>query len=60
MYGWIWRHLPGPLIFRILFGLLLLVAVLYFLMNYFFPWLSHYFPLSDPEVGAINTQVFRK
>ncbi|MFT4148374.1 MAG: hypothetical protein QM632_06260 [Micrococcaceae bacterium] len=50
MYGFIWKLLPGPRWMKFLLALLLLVAVLWFLMNVFFPWLSTVYPLSNPQV----------
>ena len=37
MYGWIWRHLPGPTGVRALIALVLVVGVLALLMLVAFP-----------------------
>ena len=37
MYGWIWRHLPGPTGVRALIALMLVVGVLALLMLVVFP-----------------------
>ena len=42
MYGWIFRHLPGPLWVRILTSLLLAAGVVLALMTYVFPWLAEF------------------
>ncbi|MGX6397492.1 hypothetical protein [Rothia kristinae] len=49
MYAWIFRHLPGPLWVRILLAILLVLAVVLALMQWVFPWLAEYSPLS-PDV----------
>ena len=38
MYGFIWRHLPGPTWLRAIEALALLLGVVYLLMEYGFPW----------------------
>lgn len=40
MYGALWRVLPGPWWVRVLILIVLLVAVLYGLVFYAFPWIS--------------------
>ena len=40
MYAALWRVLPGPWWLRLLIVLILLVAVLYGLFFYVFPWIS--------------------
>jgi len=54
VYGFIWRHLPGPLAVRILLSMLLLLLALYLLFNQFFPWLDPKLPFNQvgPEGGA--------
>ena len=47
MYGWIWRHLPGPVALRLLQALVLLVAVLAVLLLVVFPWAESRLPYSD-------------
>ena len=51
MYGWLWRHLPGPLALRLLQSLLLLslaVALLFFVV---FPAVEPLLPYSDVTVN---------
>lgn len=52
MYGWIFSHLPGPLWFRILTSLLFIAAAVLVLMQYVFPWLSQFNPLTDSTIGG--------
>ncbi|MGH3977666.1 MAG: hypothetical protein ACRDRZ_01495 [Pseudonocardiaceae bacterium] len=51
MYGWIWRHLPGPTAVRAVEALLLLVAVLAVLMFVVFPWAEPRLPFNDVTTG---------
>lgn len=50
MYGWIWRHLPGPLAVRVLLALLLIAGVVALLMTVVFPWLEPLLPFNDVSV----------
>ncbi|MCC3272012.1 hypothetical protein MUK71_00090 [Arthrobacter zhangbolii] len=55
MYGWIFRHLPGPLWVRILLSAVLIAAAVLALMEYVFPWLAEnsFFPSSeDSTIGG--------
>ena len=40
MYGALWRVLPGPVWVRILLVLVLLVAVVFALFTWVFPWVD--------------------
>lgn len=40
MYGAIWRILPGPIWLRIILALLLIVAAVYALFTWVFPWVD--------------------
>ena len=44
MYGFIWRHLPGPTPVKILISVVLLAAVFMLLMEVIFPIISQYMP----------------
>jgi hypothetical protein len=44
MYGWIWRHLPGPLPVRVLLALLLVCAVVALLFFVIFPLVGPLLP----------------
>lgn len=50
MYGWIWGHLPGPLLARLAQSALLLGAVLLALFLWVFPWVESQLPYSDVTV----------
>jgi hypothetical protein len=50
MYGWIWRHLPGPTALRLLQVLLLLAAVSALLLFVIFPWIEPNLP-PNPITG---------
>lgn len=52
MYSWIWNHLPGPVLIRVLISLVtigLLVAVLF---AWIFPWLEPRLPFTDVTVQS--------
>lgn len=51
MYGWIFRHLPGPLWLRIVTAVLLIAAAVAALMLYVFPWFSQFSPFTDSTIG---------
>ena len=38
MYGFIWRHLPGPAWLKAIEALILTAGIVYVLMQYVFPW----------------------
>lgn len=46
MYGWIWRHLPGPFAVKLLESLLLAAAVTALLMLVVFPWAEPRLPFN--------------
>ena len=46
MYGWIWRHLPGPVWLRLIEALILAVLVVLGLFEFVFPWANETFHLS--------------
>ena len=47
MYGWIWRHLPGPLYLRIIEAVVLVVGVVALLMFVVFPWAEPLLPFNN-------------
>ncbi|WP_436493024.1 hypothetical protein [Actinokineospora sp. HUAS TT18] len=47
MYGWIWRHLPGPTAVRAITALLLVAGVVALLMFIVFPWLEPKLPFNQ-------------
>jgi hypothetical protein len=54
MYGWIFRHLPGPLWVRIMVSILLIAGAVLLLLQFVFPWLSQFNPLTDSTIGTIE------
>lgn len=52
MYGWIFRHLPGPLWMRILTSLVLLAGALVLMVQFLFPWFSQFTTLTDSTIGS--------
>jgi hypothetical protein len=52
MYAALWRLLPGPWWVRVLILLVLLVAVLYALFFFVFPWVSDLVFPQDVTVGG--------
>ena len=51
MYGWIWRHLPGPLPVKVVEALALVAAVLALLFFVVFPWAEPRLPFNDVTTG---------
>ncbi|MDQ4103570.1 MAG: hypothetical protein M3186_07615 [Actinomycetota bacterium] len=51
MYGWIWRHLPGPLPARLLQALLLVAGVVALLLLVVFPWVEPRLPFNAVTTG---------
>ncbi len=50
MYGWIWNHLPGPTVLRVLLVLSLIAAVVGLLFTVVFPWAVTWLPGQDVSV----------
>lgn len=50
MYGWIWRHLPGPLPVRLLVAAALVAAAVLLLFTVVFPWAETSLPFIDVTV----------
>lgn len=47
MYGWIWRHLPGPTAAKLVQALVLFLAVVALLFFVVFPWLEPMLPIDS-------------
>ncbi|GAB2653678.1 hypothetical protein GCM10027271_10060 [Saccharopolyspora gloriosae] len=47
MYGWIWRHLPGPAPVKIVEAVVLVLMVVALLLFVVFPWLEPLLPFND-------------
>lgn len=52
MYGWIWRHLPGPWPARLLVAVALAAAVVALLFTQVFPWAEHALPFLEVTVDS--------
>jgi len=52
MYGALWRVLPGPIWVRIILVMLLVVAVLYSLSTWVFPWVETLINNQEATVGT--------
>ena len=52
MYGWIWRHLPGPTPIRAILSMALVAAVVTALFLWVFPWLEPRLPFTDVTVDS--------
>ncbi|MDR1393548.1 MAG: hypothetical protein LBJ62_06240 [Bifidobacteriaceae bacterium] len=50
MYGWLWRHLPGPWFVKVFFLAALAAAVVAVCFIYFFPWVSPYLPFNNVTI----------
>jgi hypothetical protein len=50
VYGWIWRHLPGPTAVRALIALLLVAGIVLLLFTVVFPWIEPLLPFTDVTV----------
>ena len=54
MYGWIFRHLPGPRWLRIVTSLVLIATALILMVQFLFPWISEYTQLTDSTIGSAS------
>ena len=52
MYAWLWRHLPGPVLARVVLCLFLALAVVTLLFLAVFPWISAHLQVDHATVGA--------
>jgi hypothetical protein len=50
MYAGLWRVLPGPVWVRVLLLLVLLIAVLFVLVEWVFPWVDQFVAPVDVTV----------
>ncbi len=51
MYEWIWRHLPGPFLVRMMLAVLGVLAVVTVCFLWVFPAVAPYVPFNDTTVG---------
>ena len=52
MYPWIWRHLPGPALVRLVIVLFLVAALVVLLYGWVFPWIEPRLPFTDVTVDT--------
>lgn len=52
MYTWIWRHLPGRMVLKLLQTLVLVAAVSALLLFVIFPWLEPHLPFGNVTVDG--------
>jgi len=50
VYGWIWRHLPGPTAAKAVLALGLVLAIVALLLFVVFPWVEPRLPFNDVTV----------
>ncbi len=55
MYGWIFRHLPGPLWLRIVIALVLAAGALVLMVEFLFPWMAELTQLTDSTIGSVDS-----
>ncbi len=51
MYGWLWRHLPGPAPVRVVILTAAALAVLAACFLWVFPAIAPFMPFNDTTVG---------
>jgi len=52
MYGWLWRHLPGPVALRVALAVVLVCAVVALLFFVIFPWADPLLPFNNVTTGG--------
>ncbi|MDR1825267.1 MAG: hypothetical protein LBR27_08090 [Bifidobacteriaceae bacterium] len=50
MYGWLWRHTPGPAWLKIFGALVAVAAIVAVCFTTFFPWISPRLPFNQTTV----------
>ena len=51
MYGWIWRHLPGPTAAKVAEATVLVFGIVALLMFVVFPWVEPLLPFNQVTTG---------
>jgi hypothetical protein len=51
VYGWIWRHLPGPTAAKVAETVVLVLGVVALLMLVVFPWVEPLLPFNQVTTG---------
>ncbi|VEI13362.1 hypothetical protein [Trueperella bialowiezensis] len=52
MYGAIWRALPGPTWLKVIEAIILILAVVFVLFEYVFPWVMENTNLVDNTISS--------
>jgi hypothetical protein len=62
VYGWLWDHLPGPIVARLAVVLLVAAAVIVVCFAWVFPWVATKLPVDnfDQQPGAAVTDPHRR
>jgi hypothetical protein len=47
MYGWIWRHIPGPTVVRVVVAVVLALGIVALLLFVVFPWVEPLLPFNN-------------
>ena len=50
MYGFIWRHLPGPTWLKVIEALIIIAAIVFALFEWVFPWINTVFRPQDSTI----------
>ncbi len=50
MYAWMWRHIPGNLVVKAILTALAVLALLWVLFEFVFPWAEESLPFLDVSV----------
>lgn len=51
MYGFIWRHLPGPRWLKFIEAVIIIVAIVACLFHWVYPWMVLNLPMFSNTVG---------
>jgi hypothetical protein len=51
VYGWIWRHLPGPTAAKVAASVVLVLGIVALLMLVVFPWVEPLLPFNQVTTG---------
>jgi hypothetical protein len=51
VYGWIWRHLPGPTAAKVAEAVVLVLGIVALLMLVVFPWVEPLLPFNQVTTG---------
>ena len=52
MYAWVWRHLPGPALVRLLISVVLIAVIVVALFGWVFPWVEPHVPFTHDNAGV--------